>query len=88
MLYLLLKVFVISYLNTLFIFLQLCQQALRCVQRCLYVQQGGDVGSFEVESAQNFSEQVATKMILILLLLMTKLEEKGQSKDLLKFGEK
>ena len=58
--------------------LQLCQQALKCVQRCLYVQQGSDVAILETEITQPFSEEIATKMVLVLMLLMVKLQDKGQ----------
>jgi hypothetical protein len=57
---------------------KLCQRALKSVQRCLYVDPSGD--DFATFEQQRFSQEVATKMVLVLLLLMLKLQQKGQGK--------
>ncbi len=51
---------------------KLCQKALQCVQHCLYLH-------MDESGSPNPPEDVALKMVLVLLLLMGKLKKQGKS---------
>lgn len=58
---------------------EICQESLNCVIQCLPLNPSEDFIAPQTASP-NFSEEVATKMVLVLLLLMEKMQEKSQEK--------